>query len=94
MYDFNWLRILLLFTIVVYFVYEYFDSKNVKDEREELIRLKTSGLVHQVTTSTLLIVAVLYLFFPEVDALYPIQAVMLSFLYTEILGKIYFRRKF
>ncbi len=94
MESFDLLRSLLLFTLVVYFIYDYFETKQIKDEREELIRLKTFELVHKTTTSTLCVMAVLYFFFPWIPALYPILAVILSFLYTEILGKIYFRRKY
>ena len=91
---FSSLRLILLVTVLIYFIYEQFDGKHLKDEREELIRLKTYGLVHTVTTTTLCLFAIIYLFFPRIDALYPLMAVVLSYLYTEIIGKIYFRKKY
>ena len=94
MENFNFLRLALLVTMAIYFVFEYFDEKQTKDEREELIRLKTFELVHKVTIATLALVAASYLFFPEINALYYIFVLMIAFLYTEIIGKLYFRRKF
>ena len=93
MLDFVFLRPILFISILIYFIFEHFDSKQVKDEREELIRLKTNELVHRVTTLTVSAFALLYFFFPWMNALYPILAIIFSFLYTEIIGKIYFRRK-
>ncbi len=94
MQNFDLLRILLIITVIIYFIYDYFEGKQIKDEREELIRLKTYELVHKATTTTLCALAVLYFFFPGMPALYPVLAVVFSFLYTEIVGKIYFRKKY
>jgi fatty acid desaturase len=94
MAHFSLLRLILIFSVIVYFIFEHIDEKQVKDEREELIRLKTFELVHKVTTSTLCVLAIVYLFVPQMPALYPMLAVIFSFLYTEIFGKIYFRRRF
>ena len=92
--NFNFLRLALLVTGGIYFIFEYFDEKQTNDEREELIRLKTFELVHKVTVTALCLVAGSYVFFPEMNALYPLLALMFSFFYTEIFGKLYFRRKF
>ena len=94
MQNFDLLRLVLIVTVVIYFIHDYFQAKQIKDEREELIRLKTYELVHKTTTSTLCVLALVYFFFPAMPALYPVLAVVLSFLYTEIIGKVYFRRKF
>ncbi len=94
MENFNLLRLALLVTVGIYFIFEHYDEKQTKDEREEHIRLKTFELVHKVTVSTLCLVAGSYVFFPEMNALYPLLALMFSFFYTEIIGKLYFRRKF
>lgn len=94
MFDFDFLRPVLFASVILYFIFEYFDNKQIKDEREELIRLKTYELVHKVTTATLTLFALLYFFFPWMNAIYPMLAVVLAFLYTEIAGKIYFRKKF
>ena len=94
MENLNFLRWALLVTAGIYFIFDHFDQKQTKDEREELIRLKTFELVHKATVVTLCIVAVAYLLVPEMNALYPLLALMFSFFYTEIIGKLYFRRKF
>jgi len=94
MEGFNYLRLALLLTIAIYFVFDYFDEKQIKDEREELIRLKTFELVHRVTVAALCLIALAYSFFPQMNALYPMLGLVFSFLYTEIIGKLYFRKKF
>ena len=94
MENFNYLRLALLITVAIYFIFEHFDEKEIKDEREELIRLKTFELVHKITTAALCLIALTYFFMPWMDALYPMLALVISFLYTEIFGKVYVRRKF
>jgi hypothetical protein len=88
------IRWILLVTILIYFVFDRFDSRQIKDERENLIQMKTYELVHKVTTTILLIIALIYVFLPSMNALFPVLALSLAFLYTEIFGKIYYRRKF
>lgn len=94
MEEFNYLRWALLVTIAIYFIFEHFEEKQINDEREELIRLKTFELVHKVTISTLCLIAAVYTFFPGMNALIPMLGFVFAFLYTEIFGKLYFRRKF
>jgi cbb3-type cytochrome oxidase subunit 3 len=94
MESFYLLRLLLILTVIIYFVFDHFDQRRVKDEREEMIRLKTFELVHKCTTFTLCFLSVLYFLFPSMPVLYPLFAVTLSFLYAEIIGRFYFRRKF
>lgn len=94
MENFSLLRLILLLTVVVYYIFEYFDEKQIVDEREKLIQLKTYELVHKVTTTALLFVAVAYLLIPTMNALFPVLVLVFAFLYTEIIGKIYYRKKF
>lgn len=92
--NFEFVRWALLASIAIYFVFAFFDSQQVKDEREELIRLKTFELVHRATTSALMVISFVYFCLPSLNAIYPMFMMVLAFLYTEIFGKIYFRRKF
>jgi len=86
-------RFITLFTVVVYFIYEYFDDKAIKDEREELIRLKTHEFTQKITLWALTIVACALVFYPQTPAIYPIMALVLAIMYGEIAAKIYYRRK-
>ncbi len=88
----NLLRILIFVSIGCYFIFDFFDGKKIKDEREELIRLKTLELVSKVTVWTLTLLALLYIFKPDIDAFYLLIALVLSSLYTEIFGKLYYRQ--
>ncbi len=94
MENFNLLRLIILLTVIIYYVFEYFDEKQIADEREKLIQLKTYELVHKVTTAALLLVAVTYVLIPTMNALIPVLVLVFAFLYTEIIGKIYYRKKF
>lgn len=94
MEELTYLRWILLITVVIYFIFDYFDEQLLKDEREEFIRLKTFELVHKVTTFALCAIAIAYTFFPWLNALYPILILILAYFYTELAGKIYYRRKF
>jgi len=69
------------------------ENRRVRDEREDLIRLKGLELAHKATLATLAGVALLYLFYPRINAFYIIEALVLSALYTEIWGKVYYRYK-
>ena len=87
------IRFLALVSVVIYLAVDFMDGKRVKDEREELIQLKSLELAHKASLSTLAVLAFLYLFFPWMDGLYIILIMILAALYTEIFGKIYYRNK-
>lgn len=76
-----------------YFVFDYFDAKRIKDEREELIRLKTFELVGKTTTATVTVLALVYAFYPRMDAFIPLLSLIAASMYSEILGKIFYRRR-
>ena len=94
MNDLLLIRSLAFVSVIIYVVFDYLDGRNVKDEREELIQLKSLELAHKATLATLALSALIYIFFPWMNALYIILALILAALYTEILGKIYYRRRF
>lgn len=92
--DLSIARYITIISVAIYFIYEHFDSKAVKDEREELIRLKTFELMQKLTMATLTLIAIALIFYPQIAAIYPVMALVLSCMYGEIFGKIYFRKKF
>ncbi|MBL7687171.1 MAG: hypothetical protein JNJ49_03980 [Bdellovibrionaceae bacterium] len=92
--EFSVARYVVLFTVVVYFAFSYFDTKSVKDEREELIRLKTFELMQKLTVWTLVIIAASLAIWPETPAIFPVMALVVSSMYTEVFGKIYYRKKY
>jgi hypothetical protein len=81
-------------SVLVYFVWEHFDQKKLKDEREEFIRLKTYELTHKVTLYTVLFLAFGYVLYPPMPVFVALVMIVLGSLYSEILGKFYFRRKY
>lgn len=87
-------RYLVILTIAVYFVFQYFDSKQIKDEREEFIRLKTFELIQMLTMWMLVAISLGLIFFPDVSAFYPVLCLVGTCLYGEIFGKLYYRKKF
>lgn len=91
---FTWPNIIIFLSVIVYFIYDHFDSKQIKDEREEFIRLKTFEFVQKTTTISLLILSAAYLFTPSIDGLFVIFILILSALYSEIAAKIFYRRKY
>jgi hypothetical protein len=91
--EFSFLRVLSPASVILYLVFDYLNSKRVKDEREELIQLKSLELSHKVTLSVLAISALVYLVNPAMNALFVIQGLVLSALYTEILGKVFYRSR-
>lgn len=86
-------RMVTLLSVLIYVVFDYFESKHLKDEREELIQLKGLELAHKTTLTVLGMVSLLCVVVPAINSAYIVLALVLSALYTEILGKIYFRRK-
>lgn len=93
MNDFLIIRMVVLISIFIYLGFDYWDGKQIKDEREELIRLKSLEFAHKATIATLAVLGFLYLFYPWIETLYVFLAMILASLYTEIAGKIYYRNK-
>jgi hypothetical protein len=90
----NQIRYLALISVVIYFIFEHFDKKTLKDEREELIRLKTFELMQKLNLWALTAMACLFFWDPGMSAIFPLMALVLTSLYGEIFGKLYYRRKF
>lgn len=91
---FSWPNLVIFLSIIFYLIYDHFDSKQVKDEREELIRLKTYEFVQKVTMFTLLLLSAAYFFTQYINGALIIFILILASLYTEIVAKFYFRKKY
>ncbi len=89
----NWERCLAIGILVAYFFFDYFDGRRVKDEREELIRLRSLEFAHKAGMGTLAVLALAYVFFPAIDVQLVILALIASSLYSEIAAKIFYRWK-
>ena len=92
--SFDNIKYFILFSIVVYFIYDYLDVKKIKDEREEFLKLKTFEFVQKITLISITLLSVAYFFFPAMPAYVPIILIVVCSMYSEILVKAYFRRKF
>lgn len=88
------IRYLSFVSVLLYFVFDYYESKRIKDEREEFIRLKTFELIQRLTIVSLTLIAISFIFYPAMPAIFPVMVIVLASLYGEIFGKIYFRRKY
>ena len=86
------LRLLAGVTTVIYLVYYLWDRKIIADERENLIDLKAADLQQWTSTAGLVLTTAAYLYYPELDAIYPIMVFALTSAYAHMLGKAYYRR--
>ena len=90
----NSYNVIILLSVAIYFIYDYIEGKRVKDEREELIQLKTFELVQKVNTFTLLLLAISFFFISPLNSFFVIFVLVLSSLYSEIIARAYYRKKF
>jgi len=92
-FNLTWMNGFLLASMVIYFVFDFIDKRNIKDEREELIRLKSFEVVQKITILSLLVLSFACLFFPLLDGRLVILIIIMANLYSEIIAKIYLRNK-
>ena len=92
--SFQYIRYFIFALVVIYFIYDYFDQKKIKDEKEEFLKLKTFELVQKVTLFFVSLLAIAYFLYPEMPAFVPIILIVISSMYAEIFGKFYLRRKY
>lgn len=88
------IRYISLISVAIYFCFDYFDGKRIKDEREEFIRLKTFELIHKVTITTLTLFSLAVVFDPGIPVSLAVLVFIFSFMYAEIFGKLYLRSKY
>jgi hypothetical protein len=89
----EWERFLAIGTLVVYFLFDYFDGRRISDEREELIRLKSLEFAHKASLAVLATLALAYIFNPAINVQVVILALIASALYGEVAAKIFYRWK-
>ena len=87
----RWFTFILL---PVYFTFDLFDRKQVKDEREELIHLRTMELVHKMTVVIATLLALIYFFWwRDMNAIVPLSLFALATMGVEMVGKLFYRWK-
>ncbi len=87
----EYLRYFIFISVVIYFIFDYFDRRKINDEREEFLRLKTFELVQKTTLFTISLLSIAYLLYPQMPAWVPLILIVVSSLYTEIFGKYFLR---
>ena len=87
------MRIIVMITTFIYIVFYIIDRRTVVDEREKLIELKAANLQQQVALYGLMVIVAIYLYYPSLNAMYPILVFALSSIYTYMIGVFYYRRK-
>jgi hypothetical protein len=75
-------------------IFWYFDKKIVKDEREEMIRLKALELTSKIQGWTIFGVVVYMDLFSSITSKRLIVIMLILSFYVEIFGKLYYRRKY
>ena len=89
----NWMQIVIIISTVVYLLIEFFNRKELQDERYHLIELKTQALVSRLTSGALVLISIVYIFYPETNGLYLLFLLSMTFLTAELLGKIFYKSK-
>ena len=89
----NWMQSAIIACTLLYLAIEFLSRKEIKDERFHLIELKTQALVSRGTSTALVLISILYIFYPETDGLILLFFLSMTFLSTEILGKLYYKKK-
>ncbi len=87
------IQTLLIASIAAYFIFDFFEDKRVYDEREELIRLKTHTIVQKTSSWSLAALTVLYIYNRDIPGIVFLVAMVLASLYSEIIGRVYWRSK-
>lgn len=87
------MRIIVILTTLIYVVFYLIDRRTVVDEREKLIQLKAANLQQQAALYGLMVIVAIYLYYPSLNAMYPILVFALSSIYTYMIAVYYYRRK-
>jgi hypothetical protein len=93
MMNLNWMQITIITCTILFLALEFLNRNEIKDERYHLIELKTQALVSRMTSSALVLISLLYIFYPGTDALYLLFFLAITFLATEILARQYYKHK-
>ena len=93
MINLNWMQITIIVCTAIYLVIELLTRNEIKDERYQLIELKTQALVSKLTATALVLISIVYIFYPATEGLYLLFFLAMTFLATEILAKQYYKQK-
>ncbi|OYZ23473.1 MAG: hypothetical protein B7Y39_04790 [Bdellovibrio sp. 28-41-41] len=89
----NWMQITIITCTAIYLIIELLTRNEIKDERYQLIELKTQALVSKLTATALVLISTVYIFYPATEGLYLLFFLAMTFLATEILAKQYYKNK-
>ncbi len=89
----NWMQICIIICTAIYLVIEFLNRNEIKDERYQMIELKTQALVSKLTAAALVLISLVYIFYPDTEGLYLLFFLAMTFLSTEILAKQYYKQK-
>ena len=92
--SFENIKYFIFASVLVYFTYEYYDRKKIKDEREEFLKLKTFEWVQKISLFSMTLLSIVYLFDPGMPAYVPLIVLVITSMYAEIFAKLYLRRKY
>ncbi len=89
----NGMQIAIIVCTALYLVMEFLNRKEIKDERYQLIELKTQALVSRLTSGVLVLISLLYIIAPDTEGLHLLFLLSMTFLLSEILGRLYYKQK-
>lgn len=89
----NWMQICIIACTSIYLAIEFLNRNEIKDERYQMIELKTQALVSKLTAAALVLISLVYIFYPDTEGLYLLFFLAMTFLSTEILARQYYKQK-
>lgn len=92
-HSFNWMQIVIIISTVLYLAIEFFSRNEIKDERFHLIELKTQALVSRMTSGALVLISLVYIFYPDTDGLYLLFFLSMTFITAEVVGKVFYKNR-
>lgn len=90
--NYFFLQTALILSLALYFIFDAFEDRRVRDEREDMIRLKTYRFVQRVSTWSLVALSLLYIYDRDIPGIVFLLVMVLASLYAEIAGRVYWRR--
>lgn len=88
------IRILVFSTAAIYLVFSVWYTVRCRDdEHKKHVRQKTALLMEKTTAVSIVFTVIGYLFYPNMNAIYPILIYALFSIYTHIIGSLYFHFK-
>lgn len=87
------IQLVIPVSLVIYLLFYFWDRRHLKDEREQLIELKASDLQSRCTLVALIALAAYYWWDPSIPVWVCLLVLNAANLYSEIVGKIYWRSR-